>query len=104
MSDFIVVGHCTELGVLLYGQFLWPIKDVPHALFECMKCEKSCNKDAILIEYIWSFCTLKPSLLPAQHKGAKSRDHAIVRAQKKVSKGRLNTPPKSCTVVTDPQV
>jgi hypothetical protein len=27
----------------------------------------------------------------------------IVRAQKKVSKGRPNTPPKSCSVVTDPQ-
>jgi hypothetical protein len=34
---------------------------------------------------------------------AKSCDHAIVRAQKKVSKGRPNTPPNSCSVVTDPQ-
>ena len=31
-------------------------------------------------------------------------DHNIVRAQKKVSKGRPNTPPKSCSAVTDPQV
>ena len=38
------------------------------------------------------------------HTRAKSRDHDIVRAQKKVSKGRPNTPPKSCSVVTDPQV
>ena len=38
------------------------------------------------------------------HTQAKSRDHEIVRAQKKVSKGRPNTPPKSCSVVTDPQV
>jgi len=32
---------------------------------------------------------------------AKSRDHEIVRAQKKVSKGRPNAPP---SVVMDPQV
>ena len=34
----------------------------------------------------------------------KSRDHAIRRAQKKVFKGRPKTPPKSCSVITDPQV
>jgi hypothetical protein len=34
----------------------------------------------------------------------KSRDHVIVRAQKKVSKCRPNTPPISCSVVMDPQV
>ena len=28
----------------------------------------------------------------------------IVRAQKRVSKGRPNTPPKSCSVVMEPQV
>jgi hypothetical protein len=38
------------------------------------------------------------------HTRAKSCDHEIVRAQKRVSKGRPNTPPKSCSVVTDPQV
>ena len=38
------------------------------------------------------------------HTRAKSRDHEIVRAQKKVSKGRPNTPPTSCSVVMDPQV
>ena len=38
------------------------------------------------------------------HTRAKRRDHEIVRAQKKVSKGRLETPPKSCSAVTDPQV
>ena len=38
------------------------------------------------------------------HTRAKSHDHEIVRAQKKVSKGRPNTPPKSCSVVMDPQV
>ena len=32
-----------------------------------------------------------------------SRDHEIVRAKKKVSKGCPNTPPKSCSVVTYPQ-
>jgi hypothetical protein len=38
------------------------------------------------------------------HTRAKSRDHEIVRAQKKVSKGHPNTLPTSCSVVTDPQV
>jgi hypothetical protein len=42
-------------------------------------------------------------MLGPLHTRAKSRDHDIVRAQKKVSKGRPNTPPKSCSVVTDPQ-
>ena len=35
---------------------------------------------------------------------ATSHDHEIVRAQKKVSKGRPKAPPKSCSVVMDPQV
>ena len=34
----------------------------------------------------------------------RARDREIVRAQKKVSKGRPNTPPQACSVVTDPQV
>ena len=39
------------------------------------------------------------------HTQAESRDCGIVRAQKKVSKGGPNTPPKSCrSVVTDSQV
>ena len=38
------------------------------------------------------------------HIRAKSRDHGIVRAQKEVTKCRPNTPPTSCSVVTDPQV
>ena len=38
------------------------------------------------------------------HTQAKSRDHEFVRAQKKVTKGRPKTPPKSCSVVTDPEV
>ena len=38
------------------------------------------------------------------HTRAKSRDHEIVRAQKKVSKSRPNTPPKSSTMVMGPQV
>ena len=35
---------------------------------------------------------------------AKSHDREIVSARKKVSKGRSNAPPKSCSVVTDSQV
>ena len=39
------------------------------------------------------------------HTQAKSRDHVIVRAQKKVSsQGRPNTPLRSSSVVTNPQV
>jgi hypothetical protein len=38
------------------------------------------------------------------HTRAKSRDHEIVRAQRKVVKGRPKTPPNSCSVVTDLQV
>ena len=38
------------------------------------------------------------------HTRAKSHDHEIVRAQKKLSKGSPKTPPKSCIVVTDLQV
>ena len=44
-----------------------------------------------------------PALGPL-HTQAKNCDHEIVRAQKKVPKGRPNTPPKLCSVVTDPQV
>ena len=50
-----------------------------------------------------SSSTCHPSLGPL-HTRATSRDHEIVRAQKKVSKGRPNTLPKSCSVVMDPQV
>ena len=43
--------------------------------------------------------TLEYLLRAASHTTpAKSRDHEIVRAQKKVSKGLPNTPPKSCSV------
>ena len=45
------------------------------------------------------FVTLGPL-----HTRARSHAHEIARAQKKVSKGRPNTPPRSCCVVTDPQV
>ena len=37
------------------------------------------------------------------HTWVKSRDHEIVRAQKQVSKGCPTTPPKACSVVTDPK-
>jgi hypothetical protein len=38
------------------------------------------------------------------HEPAKSRDHEIVRAQLKLFKGRPDSPPRSCSVVTDRQV
>jgi hypothetical protein len=49
-------------------------------------------------------CGTQISYLGPLHTRAKSHDHKIVRAQKKVSKGRRKTPPKSCSVVTDPQM
>ena len=46
-----------------------------------------------LVEQLWAF-----------HTRAKSRDHEIVRGQKKASKGRSKTSSKSCNVITHPQV
>ena len=46
----------------------------------------------------------KTKYLAPLHTRAKSCDHEIVRAQKKVAKGRPKAPPKSCSVVMDPQV
>ena len=51
----------------------------------------------------WGYVAPRTTLRPL-HTHTKSRDHEIVRAHKKVSKGRRNTPPKSCSVVTDTQV
>ena len=48
-------------------------------------------------------CSSHELRLGPLHTQAKSRDYEIVRAQMKVSKGRPNTTPKSCRVVTDPQ-
>ena len=42
-------------------------------------------------------------ILGPLHTRAKSRDHEIVRAQKKMSKGCPKAPPKPCSG-TDPQV
>jgi hypothetical protein len=46
----------------------------------------------------------RPNKLGPLHTRAKSRDHEIVRAQKKLSKGRSNTPPTSYSAVIDPKV
>ena len=46
----------------------------------------------------------KTKYLAPLHTRAKSCDHEIVRAQKKVAKGRPKAPPKSCSVVMDPGV
>jgi hypothetical protein len=54
--------------------------------------------------YINTTQTIIVSTRGPLHTRAKSRDHEIVRAQSKVSKGRPNIPPKSCSVVTDLQV
>jgi hypothetical protein len=44
------------------------------------------------------------SPIPLVLLNTKSRDREIVRTQKEVSKGRPNTPPNSCSVLTNPQV
>ena len=59
---------------------------------------------------MWMFTLLRVEVvtnhepLGPLHTRAKSHDHETVRAQKKVFKGCPNTPPKSCSVVTYPQV
>ena len=50
-----------------------------------------------------SLVRLEGTLGP-RHTRAKSHDYEIMRAQKKVPKGCPKTPPKTCSVVTDPQV
>jgi hypothetical protein len=45
-----------------------------------------------------------PHTLGPLHTQPKSYDHESVRALKKVSKGCPKTPPKSCSVVTNPQI
>jgi hypothetical protein len=74
---------------------------------------KVCFENGIL-EHVWPPLhwaiggSTKPNnwrlALGPLHTRAKSNDHEIVRAQKKVSKGCPNTPPKSCSVITYPQV
>ena len=54
---------------------------------------------ASVAPFIGRFQTKRDS--NTQHTRAKSRDHEILRAQKKVCKGRLKTPPTSCHGVTD---
>ena len=56
-------------------------------------------KHAVSKRGVQQTLTLRPL-----HTRAKSCDHEIVRAQKKVSACRPNTPPKSRSVATDPQV
>ena len=69
-----------------------------HLKFEVTRCMfvacLLCQQEAL--HWLWYLGPL--------HTQAKSHDHEIVRAQKKVFKCRSMTPPKSCSVVTDPQV
>jgi hypothetical protein len=56
------------------------------------------------VRMAWQFPSPTCVSLEPLRTQAKSHDHELVRAQKRVSKGRPNTPPHSCSVVTDPQV
>ena len=62
------------------------------------------NTTQALYNSQWARQVELATLKAASHTRAKSRDQEIVRAQKKVSQARPNKPPKSCSVVTDPQV
>jgi hypothetical protein len=55
------------------------------------------TKPYTLYHQLYIAWNLQPHL-GSLHTWAKSRDHEIVRAQKKVTKGRPKTPPKSCSV------
>jgi hypothetical protein len=59
---------------------------------------------ALTLQWSRAFSLVCEVALRALHTQAKNRDHDIVRAQKKVSKRRPKTPPKSWSVVRDPQV
>ena len=49
-------------------------------------------------------CVILRALGPLHTRAKSHCDHGIVGAENKVSKGRPNTHPKPCSVVTDPQV
>ena len=74
------------------------------------KGEVLCNQPpSHLSNLTWNALKTMPTNLehlnrPLRATSHTSRDHEIVRAHKKVSKGRPNTPPTSYSVVTDPQV
>ena len=53
---------------------------------------------------LWKHKVARQQYWGPLHTRAISRDHETVRAQKKVSKGRPNTPPTSWSVATYPQV
>ena len=58
----------------------------------------------LLVSFPWITYNWFTFRVTSHTQGAKRRDRMIVRAQKKVPEGRPNTPPRSCGVVTDPQV
>ena len=68
-------------------------------------CIHFVQEEEEVIDMNVEFYSLMPTFIKcaSYNTQAKSRDHEIVRAQNKVSKGR-NTPPKSCSVVTNHQV
>jgi hypothetical protein len=69
---------------------------------DILQDERICRFETLILSKLITMAHGIP--LGPLHKRAKSCDHEIVRAQKKSSKGCPKTPPKSCSVVTDPQV
>ena len=87
------------------------MESIKHALliiqFNKGKVKSRCHVQHYMVgEFIGRYPFPTPPLMQfgPLHTRAKSRDHEIVRAKNKVSKGRPKTPPKSCNVAMDPQM
>ena len=76
------------------------ISSIPMCYVKC----QNVNIVTLKSHLCWQIVSYWQSADVTLWKRSKSRDHEIVRAQKKVSKGCPKTPPKSCSVVIDPQV
>ena len=101
MASFTTMVHVCRFYALEY-------KFATNCIFYTLRSAHACW--SFLLRLMPLFCLYQKRVLdfglkfPTLSTRAKSRDHEIVRAQRKVSKGRPKTSPKSGIVVTDPQV
>ena len=117
---------CTLFANFIYNEYIRPYFFIAHCFYDfrewppqvleacgilefnlglALEASVFCTWNVIFKDGHFRWCTkLGNTDLEPLHTRAKSRDHEFVRAQKKVSKGRPNTPPKSSSVVTDPLV
>ena len=93
------------ISPMLMNQWIIFLKSLtPTGIFvTCSPCSMRANGPVWNIRVLASGALWIWRLGPL-HMRAKNRDHEIVRAQKKVSKGRPKTLSKLCIVVTNPQV